>query len=238
MHSNRLELITHNMSPSMISLLSTPLAAPPSPMKKSLSNVDDELAEFACGITPCNWGPKELSELFVRYRKHLSEMIRVRLDARLQARVDASDIVQDLYLRATQNLETYTKTHPVPPLVWLRTLGKHLVAETHRKHFRKKRSPELENQNLPDDVQFLSEFLADSIESLGSKLAKAEILAKVKELLKEIPANDREIIELRHVDGFTFQEAADALGMPLDTVKKRYYRALDRFKDLANVNLA
>lgn len=198
--------------------------------KSILSNTEAERSES-------DWGIRDLSQTFLQYRKHLSEMIHKRMDARLRARVDASDILQDLYLRATKNLDTYIQTRPVPPLVWLRTLGKHLLAETHRKHFRKKRSPALECQNTVDDVQFLSEYLADSVESLGSKLAKAEILTKVRELLKDIPVNDREIIELRHIDGFTFQEAADALGLPLDTVKKRYYRAIDRFKDLANLCL-
>ena len=49
-----------------------------------------------------------LAELFGRYRKRLRQMVRLRLDRRLQGRVDASDVLQEAYLDVAQQLPSLT----------------------------------------------------------------------------------------------------------------------------------
>ena len=44
------------------------------------------------------------AELFGRYRKRLRQMVRLRLDRRLQGRVDASDVIQEAYLDVAKQL--------------------------------------------------------------------------------------------------------------------------------------
>ena len=47
-------------------------------------------------------------------------MVEMRLDRRLQARLDASDIIQDAYLEVAQRLKEYLRDPRVPVFLWLR----------------------------------------------------------------------------------------------------------------------
>lgn len=177
-------------------------------------------------------GARELTALFMRSRSHIRRLVESRLDKRLLARVDASDIVQETFLRATAGMDAYLKSPKVPPIVWLRLIGKHIVAETHRRHFREKRSPERENNWYQDGDDLLSQKLVDSMHSVGSWMARRELASKVRDAIKNLSEQDREIIEMRHLEELSIKESAMILELNIETTKKRYYRALTRFREL------
>ncbi len=177
-------------------------------------------------------GARELTALFMRSRSHIRRLVESRLDKRLLARVDASDIVQETFLRATAGMEAYLKSPKVPPIVWLRLIGKHIVSETHRRHFRDKRSPERENNWYQDGDDLLSQKLVDSMHSVGSWMARRELASKVRDAIKNLSEQDREIIEMRHLEELSIKESAMVLELNIETTKKRYYRALSRFREL------
>lgn len=178
--------------------------------------------------------PESLAETFVGVREHLKAMITARLDRRLNKRVDASDIVQEVYLRALQGLPTFLESPTVHPVVWLRLIGKHLVAETHRRHFRAKRSPDREAPNVNDENELIVNHIADSIQSVHTMIAREELVAKVRELFTQMSEQDRDVLEMRHTEGLGIAEIAAILEISNDAAKKRYYRALSRFRDVAN----
>ncbi|HBJ36415.1 MAG TPA: RNA polymerase factor sigma-70 [Planctomycetaceae bacterium] len=178
-------------------------------------------------------GPDTLAEMFIDVRDHLKAMISARLDKRLQTRVDASDIVQEVYLRAMQGLPTFLQSPNVHPVVWLRLIGKHLVAETHRRHFRAKRSPDREASNVDNDNDLVVNHIADSIQSVHTAIAREELVVKIRHLFTQMSDQDRDVLEMRHTEGLGLIEIAGVLGISLDAAKKRYYRALARFRDVA-----
>lgn len=178
-------------------------------------------------------GPESLAEMFIGVRDHLKTMISDRLDRRLQKRVDASDIVQEVYLRAMQGLPVFLESANVHPVVWLRLIGKHLVAETHRRHFRAKRSPDREAPNVDDDNALVVNQIADSIQSVHSAIARDELVSKVRQMFTQMSDQDRDVLEMRHTEGMGLIEIAAVLGISLDAAKKRYYRALGRFREVA-----
>ena len=59
---------------------------------------------------------------------------RLRLDPRLQGRVDASDVIQEGYLDAMRRLDEYIRDPSVPFYLWLRFLVGQRVHEQHRRH--------------------------------------------------------------------------------------------------------
>ena len=92
------------MSPSMDTIVAEP--APPT---------DDDL------IGPAAEGDEgALAELFGRYRKRLRQMVRLRLDRRLQGRIDPSDVLQEAYLDAAEQLPHYLKNPEMGFFLWLR----------------------------------------------------------------------------------------------------------------------
>jgi DNA-directed RNA polymerase specialized sigma24 family protein len=50
-----------------------------------------------------------LNAIFARYRERLRRMIKIRMDLRLQARIDASDVIQDAFLDVAARLEDYLR---------------------------------------------------------------------------------------------------------------------------------
>ena len=139
--------------------------------------------------------------------------------------------MQDTDLRAVKNLESYLAAPKVHPVVWLRLIGKHLVAETHRRHFRAKRDP---NQEARDNVnRHLANQLTDSMPSVVAKLSQAELVEKVMQRIDKLPDNDREILEMRHTDEMSLKQISKTLDISIDAAKKRYYRALDRFREIS-----
>ena len=64
--------------------------------------------------------PDALNEIFTRYRDRLRRMVALRLDWRLQARIDASDVIQDAYVEVATRLEEYLRDPALPLFLWLR----------------------------------------------------------------------------------------------------------------------
>ena len=180
-------------------------------------------------------GTKELTRLFENNRDSLREMINRRIRGKLSARFDASDIIQESFIRAQNQLQSYLTAPKIHPNVWLRLLCKQLLAESIRKHMRVKRSPEFEAQIAGDLM--IAERLTDSLHSVSEALSRAETTQKVREILMTLSDTDREIIEMRHSEGLTFPKIADCLDLKMETAKKRYYRALDKFRHLCSADL-
>lgn len=170
-----------------------------------------------------------LAELFEHQRPHLRHFLRCRLNKVLSSRLDASDVIQEVFIRAQKNVETYLEEPKVPPVIWLRQLAHHVVQDTHRRHFRQLRNPYQEQQNC-DDVLIAN--LIDSTDSVNTAYQRREIAESLRSLLKELSEMDREVLELRHLEGYSISEIAAMLELNSEAIKKRYYRALKRFRSI------
>ena len=79
-------------------------------------------------------------QLLVQHRERLKQMICFRLDPRLAARIDSSDVVQETLASAAQRLGQYLQSRPLPFYPWLRQIAWDKLVELHRFHLRRKRS--------------------------------------------------------------------------------------------------
>lgn len=188
--------------------------------------------DYECDGHPTVNNIHALTSVFMRIRPHIRKMVENRLDRRLHSRVDASDIVQETFVRASQGLATYARSPKMDPVTWLRLIGKHIVAEIHRHHFRSKRTPERELHFDNDCSELLINRIAESMYSVAAKIDQQELHQRVRLAMHQMSPMDREIIDMRHVDELSMQEAANALDISLEAAKKRYQRALARFREL------
>jgi RNA polymerase sigma-70 factor, ECF subfamily len=90
--------------------------------------LDDLLKRAASGDR------QALNRLFDLYRSRLKKMVRLRLNRRLQGRVDDSDILQDAYLEAARRLPGYLQAPRAPFFLWLRRITGDKLLEVHRTH--------------------------------------------------------------------------------------------------------
>jgi RNA polymerase sigma-70 factor, ECF subfamily len=76
-----------------------------------------------------------LEEALAEHRGRLRRMVALRLDRRLQGRIDPSDVVQEAYLEAARRLPDYVREpDPMPMFLWLRFLAVEALLVLHRKH--------------------------------------------------------------------------------------------------------
>src|SRR5713226_4355395 len=73
-------------------------------------------------------------ELLVRHQARLRQMIAVRMDRRLGARLDPSDVVQEVFADACQKLTDYLQKRPLPFYPWLRQLAWERLVKLHQRH--------------------------------------------------------------------------------------------------------
>src|SRR5437016_5505663 len=75
-----------------------------------------------------------LNALLARHRDRLRRMVEIRLDTRLQARVDASDVVQEAYVEVAERLDEYLRDPKLPLFLWLRLVVGERLMKVHRHH--------------------------------------------------------------------------------------------------------
>src|SRR6516225_11283548 len=81
-----------------------------------------------------NGDERALAVVFERHRDRLERMVRLRMDRRLQGRVDPADVVQDAYLAVRGKFPQYSADPRLPFFLWLRLeVGQKLV-DVHRFH--------------------------------------------------------------------------------------------------------
>ncbi|MEZ5962797.1 MAG: sigma-70 family RNA polymerase sigma factor [Planctomycetota bacterium] len=177
-----------------------------------------------------------LGELFERYRGRLRRLVDLRLDRRLQGRVDASDVLQEAYLDLAQKLPTYDHRRDLPFFLWLRLVTGERLQQIHRRHLTtKKRDADLEvslhRGAMPAAESIsLAKSLFGHLTSPSHGAIRAEIQIRLQELLNAMDPIDREIVVLRHMEELRNEEAAEVLGLSKTAASNRYIRALQRLR--------
>jgi len=176
-------------------------------------------------------------ELLMHHRDRLRRMIAVRLDRRMAARVDPSDVVQEALTQASQRLSSYLRERPLPFYPWLRQLAWERLIELSRRHiYAQKRSVTREEPSaldLPDEsaLELANRLLAPGSSPMNH-LLRAEQRARVQAALTRLATRDREVLVLRHLEQLSTAEMAAVLGIREGAVKTRHLRALQRFRGL------
>lgn len=177
-----------------------------------------------------------LNELFARHRERLRRMVLLRLDLRLQGRIDASDVLQEALLEATRQVQEYLRDPKYPLFLWLRLLVGERLTKLHRQHL----GAQMRDAGLEVSL-YRGALPAASSAALAAHLLgratppaeaaiRAERVLRVQEALNALEPLDREILALRHFEQLTRAEAARVLDIEEAAAAKRYVRALKRLK--------
>jgi RNA polymerase sigma-70 factor (ECF subfamily) len=175
--------------------------------------------------------------LLERHRPRLRQLIGLRLDRRLAARLDPSDVVQESLADAAGKLSDYLRMQPMPFYPWLRSLALERLIALYRQHIRtSKRSVRREERALPalpdESALELAQRLCARNSTPSQRLAMSEARAQVRAALDRLSERDRELLVLRHLEQLSIREIAGVLGISEGAVKVRHVRALERLRDL------
>src|SRR5262249_14998847 len=170
-------------------------------------------------------------QLFARYRPELRQFIELRLDPRMRARVDASDVVQETQMEVFQRLADFLERQPMPFHLWLRKTAYERLLKIRRYHLEVARRTVRRDVPLPDhsSLQLAQQLLASG-STPSQRLDQREIARRVHQALAWLSDPDREILLMRNFEGLSNQEAAQVLGIEPATASQRLGRALLRLR--------
>ena len=181
---------------------------------------------------------ESLGALLTRHEGRLRRMVAFRLDPRLQGRVAPEDVLQDVYLAASQSLVDYVGQPATPFFFWLRGIAGHKLLELHRSHLGTRmrdvrREVSLHRGALPDATSAaLAAQLLGHQTRPSEAAVRAEAKLRLQEALNGMDPIDREVLALRHFEQLSNAEAARVLQIKETAAGKRYLRALGRLREI------
>jgi RNA polymerase sigma-70 factor (ECF subfamily) len=176
-----------------------------------------------------------VANLFRLHRQRLRQMVAVRMDPRLNSRVDPSDVVQDVLMEASRVFEDFLRERPLPFYPWLRQLAWQRLYDLHVQHVRtQKRTTcreatagvELSNESVLE----LARQVVASGTSPSMNVVRNELRYRVQEALSQISDLDREVLVMRYLEQLSSREIAAIIGISESAVNMRHLRALRRLR--------
>jgi RNA polymerase sigma-70 factor (ECF subfamily) len=180
---------------------------------------------------------RALVEQFAANRARLRRMVRLRLDRRLQGRVDPSDVLQEAHLEVARRAGQYLADRPMPAFLWFRWITGERLVDAHRRHLGSKmrdagQEVSLHRGALPQATSVsLAELLLGRLTSPTRAARRAEMQLRLQEVLNAMEPLDREVLTLRHFEELSNSETAQILGLTKSAASNRYMRALLRLKE-------
>jgi RNA polymerase sigma-70 factor (ECF subfamily) len=138
---------------------------------------------------------------------------------------DAEDLVQEAFLRAFKSFDSFYGSNA---RAWVLTI----VRNTCYTWLEKNRVRELTGSLEDRESEIESEVLDPQ-----ALLLRGEDTQVVKQALEALPVEFRETIVLRHLEGLSYKEIADIVGIPQGTVMSRLARARRRLKELLSSHM-
>jgi RNA polymerase sigma-70 factor, ECF subfamily len=192
--------------------------------------VDDFLRRAGEGDQPA------LAAIFALHRDRLEQMVRLRMDRRLQGRIDPSDVLQETFLEAMRRVQDFARRPTTSVYLWLRFLTAQKLVDLTRRHLGSKmrdagQEIALHRGSLPQASSVsLAAQLLGRFTSPSRAVIRAETQLHVQEALNSMDPIDREVLALRHFELLTNDEVAQVLGLSKAAASNRYVRALKRLK--------
>jgi RNA polymerase sigma-70 factor (ECF subfamily) len=173
-----------------------------------------------------------VDRLLARHRDYLHRFVEFRLDPKLAARVDPSDVVQEAQLEATRRLDDFLRQRPMPFRLWLRQIAYDRLVMLRRFHVRSARRTVDREVALSEQSSLLlaGRLLVNSTAS--KQLARRELAAEIRKAMAQVPVQDREVLLMRTFEGLSFDEVAWLLDIVPAAARKRHGRALLRLHKL------
>ncbi|MDH5768609.1 MAG: RNA polymerase sigma factor [Nitrospirota bacterium] len=193
-------------------------------MKNKEQRTEDEDAEL---VALCKKGDVDAFETFVR--KYQKRMLNISYRM-LGSYEDACEVVQDAFVSAFKGMKNFEERARFS--TWLYTivinLSRNRLKQLEIKRHREESS--LNDPVLTNNSQITIEPVSDD-PSILEKLEKRDVQQKVQECIHALDNESREMIVLRDIQAFSYDEISDMLKIPEGTVKSRLFRARFAIKD-------
>jgi RNA polymerase sigma-70 factor (ECF subfamily) len=169
------------------------------------------------------------------YRDYLRLLARLQLDPRLQAKLDPSDVVQQTLLRAHENRASFRGRTEAERTAWLRQILAHTLADVLRRFGTQGRAVGRERSleaGLDESVSRLEAWLAVEGPSPAQEAQRNEQLLRLAAALDQLPPDQRQAVELHHLQGRPLADVAEHMGRGKRAVAGLLFRGLRSLRRL------
>jgi RNA polymerase sigma-70 factor (ECF subfamily) len=197
-----------------------------------MADVQPDSAETCALLDQVRGGDRQaLERLLARHRPGLHAFVAARLDPRLRARIDASDVVQEAQLEVVRRMPAFLANPPMPFHLWVRKTTYERLLNLRRDHVaRERRSVEREAAWPEGSSLLLARPLLARGPSPSQQAAAREFAERVGRAVGQLSEKDREILLMRHTEELSYEEIACLLDIEPPAARKRYGRALVRLQ--------
>jgi RNA polymerase sigma-70 factor (ECF subfamily) len=178
-----------------------------------------------------------LGELLERYRNYLYVVARTQVDLHLAVRASPSDVVQETFLRAARQFETFRGNSEGELLAWLRRILARSIVNAYAHHVksgkrdvRRERPLRLNPHAVDESSRRIDSALAATGKSPSGAAIEHEHSMLVADRLALLPKHYREVIILRNLEGLSFDDVAQRMGRTSAAVRQLWTRAIRRLK--------
>jgi RNA polymerase sigma-70 factor, ECF subfamily len=170
------------------------------------------------------------ARLLETFRNYLKLLARLEVRRQLQGKADPSDVVQEVFLAAHRDFDSFRGTTEAELAAWLlQILAARLAGLVRHYQQTKRRDVRLERR-LADELDGSSQMLAERLVAMESspseRASRRERAVLLADVLLGLPEDYREAVLLHHFEGLAFAEVAERMGRSLDGVKKLWVRGL------------
>lgn len=179
--------------------------------------------------------PQALEQLLARFQPDLLAFMEHRVDPRVRARFNGSDVVQEAQLEVVRRMDDFLKRRPMPFHLWIRKTAYQRLLNLQRDHRRRaRRSVDREVLMPPASFSLVARPLLSKEPSPSARLAAREEAERIGQAVAKLAESDREILLMRHVEELPYEEIACLLDIEPATARQRYGRALIRLQRVLN----
>jgi RNA polymerase sigma-70 factor (ECF subfamily) len=181
-------------------------------------------------MRPANWTDAKDLE---RYRGYLLMLARLNRRSNLRSKLDPSDLVQTALLQAYDKRAQFRGRSETEFLAWLRTILANQLAEATRRFARQKRDALLErslSQSVGASDSRITAWLAADGSSPSQRLVRADDILALADALSELPPDQRQVIELHHLQGYSLSETAGEMRRTREAVAGLLYRGIQKLR--------
>ncbi len=209
-------------------------------MAKSIWPIDDQTETLLDGARAGD--SDAVNKLLEKHRRSVRRLVEMRLDRKVQQRVDVSDVVQDVMVEASGRLEKYLDDPVMAFHLWIRQIAWDRIIDTYRRHrVSAKRNMDREQPiavpaGSDQSTMELAVQLRDPALTPAAAATQREIASKVEGVIELLNEQDREIILMRHYEHLSNLEIAEVLKLNPPAASMRYLRALRRLRQLLAEN--
>jgi RNA polymerase sigma-70 factor (ECF subfamily) len=178
--------------------------------------------------------PGAIDELFARCRGYLSLIARVNVESWLQAKADASDLVQQTMMEAYRGFDKFHGRSEAEWLAWLKRILEHNAADFVRRFQGAKRHVGKEIALSPptDDSTAARLDPAAPGDTPSQAMVKLESELQLAEALEKLTPDYREVIVLRNLQRLSFDEVAQRLDRSRPAAQMLWMRAMQKLQQL------